>query len=364
MSRNPKALARTRRVRRLTPVTTVRRTPPTPTGVYDTFWHFACERQRVFYRRLEGQPAPWTIDPILQSYRFTNAYRASDRVSQYLIRNVIYRSDLPSTTSDILFRILLFKLFNRIETWEYLEYEFGALTLDKFRFEDFAERLTKAQRVGRRLYSAAYIMPSTGSLGERTKHRGHLRLIERMMQDGIGTRLPEARSMGDVFQLLLSYPTLGPFLAFQLAIDFNYSSIIDFSEMDFVAAGPGAADGLRKCFASFGDYAEADVIRWVTDRQEDDPARLGLRFPTLYERPLQLVDVQNLFCEVSKYARVAHPDVRGTNGRSRIKQTYCPSKVAPRLFYPPKWGINLRIPGPARTPKRIPLAHVAESLFA
>jgi hypothetical protein len=44
---------------------------------------------------------------------FTNAYRAADRVSQYLIRNVIYQSDLPGNADELVFRILLFKLFNR-----------------------------------------------------------------------------------------------------------------------------------------------------------------------------------------------------------------------------------------------------------
>jgi hypothetical protein len=148
--------------------------------------------------------------------------------------------------------------------------------------------------------------------------------------------------------LLLSYPTLGPFLAFQLAIDLNYSGVIDFSELDFVVAGPGAVDGLRKCFSDFGNYAEADVIRWIADRQEADPVKLGLRFTKLYGRPLQLIDVQNLLCEVSKYARVAHPSVCGTNGRTRIKQLYRPRLSPPRLYYPPKWGLNSLIPEWAR----------------
>ena len=38
----------------------------------------------------EGQPAPWTSDPILRRHRFTNCYRAADRVSQFLISQVIY----------------------------------------------------------------------------------------------------------------------------------------------------------------------------------------------------------------------------------------------------------------------------------
>ena len=39
---------------------------------------------------MNNKSAPWTSDYILQTYKFTNTYRASDRVSQYLINNVIY----------------------------------------------------------------------------------------------------------------------------------------------------------------------------------------------------------------------------------------------------------------------------------
>ena len=63
---------------------------PKPTPVYDTFWRFAAERQAVFFRRFRREPAPWTRDPIIARFKFTNAYRATDRVSQYLIRNVLY----------------------------------------------------------------------------------------------------------------------------------------------------------------------------------------------------------------------------------------------------------------------------------
>lgn len=345
MNRTPRPPSTEHRGRDLpAPLVIVRRRPPTPTRIYETLWRFACERQDVFNRRAANQPSPWTADVILQRYRFTNAYRASDRVSQYLIRHVIYRSDLPISPREILFRILLFKLFNRIDTWQFLERELGPITFERFRFDSFAERLTWAQGQGLRLYSAAYIMPSTGSLGERVKHRGHLRLIDRIVRDGLPEKFEEALSLEAMFRLLLSYPTLGRFLAFQLAIDINYSEVTDFSEMDFVVAGPGAVDGLRKCFVDFGDYSEVDVIRWVTDRQETDPEKLGLRFPTLYRRPLQLIDVQNLFCEVGKYARVAHPLVRGTSDRARIKQVYRPGLPAPKLFYPPKWNVNQLIP--------------------
>ena len=58
--------------------------------VFDTYWTFAAERQRIYLSRLAGMPAPWSGDPILARFKFCNAYRAADRVSQYLIREVIY----------------------------------------------------------------------------------------------------------------------------------------------------------------------------------------------------------------------------------------------------------------------------------
>ena len=82
------------------------------TPVYESYWRFAAERQKVFRRRLIGSSGPWTIDPVILAHKFTNAYRASDRVSQYLIKNVIYRSDLCDSPDEVVFRILLFKFFN------------------------------------------------------------------------------------------------------------------------------------------------------------------------------------------------------------------------------------------------------------
>src|SRR5689334_22127318 len=99
----------------------------TPTVVFDTYWRFAAERVAIFYRRYGDRMGPWTSDPILRTYRFTNTYRAADRVSQYLIREVQARADRPQTALEIFFRTMLFKIFNRIETWEALEGRFGPL---------------------------------------------------------------------------------------------------------------------------------------------------------------------------------------------------------------------------------------------
>lgn len=316
--------------------------PAKPTIVFDTYWQFASERQNIFFNRFHGRPRPWTDDPILDRYKFTNAYRASDRVSQYLIRHVIYSgSQVPR---ELFFRIILFKLFNRIETWERLVAVFGELSARDFKPSRYDEILTTAMQAGETLYSGAYIMPSGDARWRQDrKHRMHLQLLEYMLSLHLPERIARSRSMQEVFELLKSVPTIGDFLAYQFATDLNYSTLVEFDEREFVVPGPGAKDGIRKCFSTLGGLTEADLIRFICDRQEDEFRSRSLRFQYLFERPLQLIDCQNLFCEVDKYARVYHPDVRGKTGRSRIKQRFRASPGQIEYWYPPKWGLNGRI---------------------
>jgi hypothetical protein len=314
------------------------------TPVFDAYWYFAAERQRIFFDRVVGSNAR-THDPILAAFKFTNAYRASDRVSQYLIRNVIYRDDLPSDPENVFFRTMLFKIFNKIETWEALEREFGALSLHTYRFDAFDAFLTHRQDNGQRNYAAAYIMPSAGNVfGFRRKHSNHLRLIEWMLRERFVDRLRQASSMRDAFALLASAPSLGPFLAFQFTIDINYGPVTDFSERDFVVAGPGALDGISKCFIGARGVPPSAIIAHMADHQHDYFAELKIDFRDLWGRELQLVDCQNLFCEISKYARAAFPEIGGLSGRTRIKQKFRPAGRVPTPWYPPKWHLDVRMP--------------------
>lgn len=330
-------------------LTVVKRRPPTATVVFDTYWRFAAERQEILFRRVQGDSAPWTADPILATYKFTNAYRAADRVSQYLIKHVIYGGAYDER--DTVFRVLLFKLFNKTETWRLLEEAHGELVADNFSIEALDQTLNAALRRGAAIYSAAYIMPSgPAHMRQPRKHRMHLELLARLLRDHLPERLVAAGSMSQAYELLLSLPGIGPFLAYQFTVDLNYTRHLKFSEMEFVVPGPGARDGIRKCFESLGDYSEADVIRWVADQQDDAFLARGLQFRSLWGRPLQLIDCQNLFCEVDKYARVHHPDIAGHSGRTRIKQRFSAKEQALSLWFPPKWGINETSPpreGPA-----------------
>ncbi len=310
--------------------------------VFYSYWGFAAERQRIFFRRLSGSnSAALTDDHVLQTFKFTNSYRASDRVSQYLIKHVIFGDNSPTSREDLFFRVILFKLFNKIETWQLLERELGEISVKSYDYDAFAGVLTSALESGTRIYSAAYIMPSAGRVfGRRYKHQNHLKLLEYMLAEQFPVRVSKASSMSEAYDLMESAPSIGPFLAYQLVTDLNYSPLTSFSEMEFVVAGPGALDGISKCFVNGADLSPVDVIRYMADHQHEWFDELGIDFPSLWGRPLQLIDCQNLFCEISKYARAAFPDVQGVSGRTRIKQKFAPIGRPPAPWYPPDWGIN------------------------
>jgi hypothetical protein len=314
------------------------------TEVYDSYWHFAAERLAIYYRRLENPIGPWTANKILQEYRFTNTFRAADRVSQYLIREVQYGEDRSQSAPEVFYRTMLFKLFNRIETWEAIERELGHITWATTGAHRVSAILDRLLSKGRRIYSAAYIMPSP-KFGHVRKHANHLSMLDTMMKDGLAARLEAVKDMEAAYKLLLSYPGLGPFLAFQYTVDLNYSTLLNFDEDQFVVAGPGALDGIAKCFNARHVAEPSDVIQYMVENQEEEFQRLGLRFKGLFGRRLKLIDCQNLFCEVSKYARVAHPDVDGASGRTRIKQRYRPvdSSEAVAPAFPPKWKLNPKV---------------------
>jgi len=318
--------------------------------MYELYWYFASERQKIFEQRVAGAPPPWTTDPILSAYKFCNVFRAADRVSQYMIRSVCF--DREGTPADRLFRIVAFRTFSRIETWRSVRSFLGrSPTLEDLADGAFTAGLEAARQANGRLYTGAFILCATDVYGRRAKHLNHVELFRHMfLVDRLHERIQAARSLRELFDLLHRYRLMGDFMSYQTAIDINYSDLVDFSENEFVCPGPGALRGIRKCFVDLGDYRPADVIRWMVDRQETELARLGLPFHGLFGRPLHAIDAQGLFCETDRYCRQAVPEL--PSSRKRIKTRFTPTPDPLPLSFPPKWGLGARLPEAVAAPIR------------
>ena len=307
--------------------------------VYDIFWYFAFERQNIWYRKMMGQRPPYTSDDILKEYKFCNAYRVLDRVSQYMLKNVIYNGENYSK-EDMLFRIVLFKIFNKEDTWEYLTKKLGDITLSNFSFNKYDELLLIRKSLGEKLYNDAYISCANKAFGYDLKHQNHLALLDKMfIQDKIYNSISNAASMEEVFKILKSYPLIGDFMAYQLATDINYSDVTDFDESSFTIAGPGAKRGIDKCFKNHKGYSYEDIIIHMYLIQEEEFKRLGYDFKYIGKRRLQLIDIQNLFCETDKYLRAKRPDLK--SNRVKIKKKYIPKSDKIEYVFPKIWNVKL-----------------------
>ena len=333
-----------------------KRTPKPREEIFNLYWYFASERHKIFENRLLGYPQPWTSDRTLQTYKFCNTYRASDRISQYLIKNVAYHEE-PCKPEDKLFQIVAFRTFSNKETWETVRLHLGRYpTLTDLKNGKFEEALNYAKLQNKKLYTGAFILCANNAYGRKVKHLNHVSLFEHMfITNKLSNQLLKSRSSKEIFDLLHEYPLMGDFMSYQTAIDLNYSDLINFSENDFTMPGPGAMRGIRKTFVDLGDYSPTDIIMDMVDRQTEEFSKRKFSFTPLGGRLLHAIDCQGLFCELDKYCRDAIPSLK--SNRKRIKTKFNASKEPLRLYYPPKWKIrNILNQNDAADQSEIPVA--------
>ncbi|KAI0091725.1 hypothetical protein BDY19DRAFT_642348 [Irpex rosettiformis] len=302
--------------------------------VFYAFFPFVAERHAIFRKRLSGLPQPWTQEPILEQFPFTNVFRVLDRNSQYILRNVIRKGS--QALNDMFFRVLLFRTFNKIETWEMLEKKLGPLNWKSFSLEKYERVLASARTA---LYNAAYIIPSP-NLGHEKNYQNHLRMIETMMAvDRLPTQLGKLKHLKDVHGRIRMYLSMGDFMAMQLVLDLNMMPHYNWSEDEWVALGPGSRECLKKMFGPGIRGREVSAIRYIRDNQHSWFIHCGVtpdRVPRLHEsRPpgLTMVDIEHALCECEKYSRGKFPTIKG----KRVT-------VGKRIFAPRDGTVTADIP--------------------
>lgn len=311
---------------------------------FQYYFYFIQERMNIFWKRYDGVSYGFTKDRILAKNKFTNVYRAQDRVSQYLIRNVIYNDQESFTEHDILLRILIFKIFNNIDTWKFLENKVGVIRTSNFNTDTISNLLSE-RIINEPIFNGAYMM--TGSHRKYnmylSKHEKWLKMVEfEFLKEKRIDRIINAKSLKEIYDILIECSFLGEFLAYQYTIDFNYSPVINFDENTFVKAGIGAIRGIKKCFIDLDKYTYEDCIRLTQDNLVKYQEQYGFNsFKNLFGRELKLIDLQNCFCETDKYLRAKMPELAVDN--TRIKQKFTEPKPTIDFYFPPKWDINNQI---------------------
>jgi hypothetical protein len=227
-----------------------------PTTGFDSLWHWVKERHAIYTARREGKKSPWTNDPILELYKFTNVFREIDRESQACIRIANSGRSLGSFEEQF-FRTVLFKTFNLDSTWQLLTAALGEEPrLDNFDLNRYCSILSKSTR---RIYSGAYygaypqFDSEWGAIGltrEKSAEKYHLRVVQMMIEQQISAKTLAAQSLDQIAALLQSFRRIGDFKAGQFALDLNYGPHLRLPIDDFVIAGNGARNGVDRCFTA------------------------------------------------------------------------------------------------------------------
>ncbi len=328
----------------------------TPNKNFYYYLYWVNERMNIFWKRKAGQTEDLTEDHIFQQYKFTNVYRSLDRVSQYLIKNVIYDAKGLANdrdTEDIFYRILLFKHFNKIETWQHLESKLGEIGIDTPKAE-IEKVLNEYSKAGNVIYSNAFmltasfmrnpiLMEKNNLYVGQPKYSSYLTLFDNSIKNGTMYKILKSQSLKELQENMLSIVAIGKFLSMQYAIDFNYSLLFNFDENDHVIAGPGAERGIERTFDIKGKPDYLKIIRWTHKNLEQEMKKHGFEPKFLPNRKPSMIDCQNVFCEVDKYLRGSDIQTEGKEIEGkRIKNHFSASSEKIDYFFPPKWGVNLK----------------------
>ncbi|EIW82379.1 hypothetical protein CONPUDRAFT_164992 [Coniophora puteana RWD-64-598 SS2] len=314
-----------------------------PSEKFDLFWRFTTARHEIDVKRRAGLQPPWTDDPVLETGRFCNVYRILDRASQYLVTDVIETGSQDFT--ELIFRILLFTTFTKIDTWEVLRKSTNLTWADYDRC--LYERTLKDLHDRKiTLYTGAYQKPAP-DLGFSEAYLNHLTLLEKMMET-LPDFLNTVRYAEDVFDWLCSFEGIGDFTAYQYFLNLSYSDVLNFSEDDFVVLGPGSRNGLQECFEDISPRASLAALRWMKATQRHHFKRLGLTFDGLgpSRLPMQLCDIEHTLCEFYKYLRSCNGGVQrsGRNFRSDMAPLLKPVRLPKAWDHADRQIIRIRPP--------------------
>lgn len=280
--------------------------PPTKENVCSTegLLYFVWEREAIRSARENEFPPPWTNDPVLAKYKFTNIRRKDDRVTKWIINNII----IPYENDEYLwFTLLIARLINWPPTLKaLLEANVIPCTPNAFNAEKFSKTVESCKQKQAKVYSGAYMVyPTKMDPGGNKSQAIAKHIIGSVVQHSSyinGVLWGEEAVIETFVDVLSECFGISTFMAGQVAADLTYSKKHLGTASDLLSyapIGPGSTRGLNYLLG------RSPYSSWV---QEEFNAALIEIDRKIYEElditDMTLHDVQNVMCEFSKYCRV------------------------------------------------------------
>lgn len=342
-----------------------------PTLDWESVYHFKAfvmDRYRVHKRKdVKCLPAPWTTNPVLQEYKFTNVRREHDRQTRYLIDNITRNPEL--TLEDKIVNSFLFRAWNNWATLKDFGFPYKAEQLYSPELKEKVRPIYQSRNYrepDRLWYNNAYNQGGTKHAWKFPAGDGYQRAYKEseakkysdwepdiplrpfhvgvwLGKQHIVEKLLNAKDQQEAFDIIKSVRGFADFLAYQVFVDLTYIKDFPFSENEFTIAGPGCKRGLDYIFIDRDGMTYEECLFWLRDHidcvgtgkycvglfNNDDldnwcfqhceafhlymPDKLFSDLPD-YDRCMNVMSLENCMCELSKYIKA----VKGI-GRPRNK---------------------------------------------
>lgn len=273
----------------------------------DSFARFVVERHRIYRRRAAGDPQPWTADPILRDFKFTNVYRELDRVTVWIKEHwrEPYRNE-----ENVWFAMVVARLINHPGTLNEL-----ALP-GRWNKIQFLKVMKDRRARGLNTFSAAYIVSTNGQSMDKAEYLANY-VFDPMWKDRERLTPQWGQHLSHYYDLLLDYNGMGKFIAAQIVADLKYIEPLNKAKdwWTFVASGPGSRKGMSY-LCGFDPRLKWKEHEWVEAVSELSEIMKPILADNEME-PLHNQDLQNCLCEFSKWSRTRA-------GTGRPKQKFSP----------------------------------------
>ena len=277
----------------------------------ESFFNWINERHAIYLRRLEGSSPPWTADPILQKYKFTNPFRENDRVTIWMRKYWTNEED-KSPHEEILFNTCMFRM---VGTPEFADAHGWVTNWDP----DYTKTVIQSRiQDGEKTFTGVYIITNQGIKKPKSE----------VVVDNFLTPIWERRQ--HILEHIKTHSSLeethkklshfqgwggGGFMAYEVVSDLVYTPVLQnpVDRFTWANAGPGAIRGLNR-------LSDRPLNKKITQKIANEEMHYLMMQKNLYcmeHVPLSEIDmraIEHSLCEWDKYERV-----RLNQGRPRSK---------------------------------------------
>jgi hypothetical protein len=247
------------------------------------------ERRNILAEKEAGLARPWTEDPILNNYRFTNVRREDDRVTKWIANHwrnpyVYHENLLPA--------MVLARMLNNPDTLQEIGFP------EQWNKDALIAHIKARRDSGAKILNAAYLITTCGVRMDKVDYI--VGVADSVYQHS-RQYLPGEETLEVYFNYLTQFKGLGSFLSAQVIADIKNTPYHPLQKApdwwSWAAPGPGSLRGLRNVLAR-QDLSERHFLLHATTlyhkvEEEHFKDEGGLQ--------ICMQDFQNCLCEFSKY---------------------------------------------------------------